>query len=297
MRPSTSRRRRFRVLIATDGSPSAQAALLTARVFPWPRGTRVQGLVALRPEWLRGRPEYVRIAVVRSLERVAMATRQRLTETWPDAEVVALAESPVEGILHQAVRFSANVIVLGWRGHGRFRRLLIGSVSRGVVERARAAVLVVRRPARHVRRMVVGIDGSSNARRAVDLLARLRGGRMAITVVRVVEQIALPMGGLLPGFVQAQLLRNAAILNTQLLEGARRDVASAAARLKRSGWAVRTEVRRGTPLAELLRVVKPSRCDVLVVGARGTSGLKRALLGSVAEGALNRSSVPVLVVR
>jgi nucleotide-binding universal stress UspA family protein len=36
---------------------------------------------------------------------------------------------------------------------------------------------------------------------------------------------------------------------------------------------------------------------VLVVGARGTSGLQRLLLGSVAEGALNQGPIGVLVVR
>jgi nucleotide-binding universal stress UspA family protein len=36
---------------------------------------------------------------------------------------------------------------------------------------------------------------------------------------------------------------------------------------------------------------------VLVVGARGSRGLSRVLLGSVAEGSLNHSTVPVLVVR
>jgi nucleotide-binding universal stress UspA family protein len=36
---------------------------------------------------------------------------------------------------------------------------------------------------------------------------------------------------------------------------------------------------------------------VLVLGARETSGLKRMLLGSVAEGALNNSRIPVLLVR
>jgi nucleotide-binding universal stress UspA family protein len=36
---------------------------------------------------------------------------------------------------------------------------------------------------------------------------------------------------------------------------------------------------------------------VVVVGARATTGLRRAVLGSVADGTVNRSRVPVLVVR
>ena len=78
----------------------------------------MQGVVALRPDWLRGRPEYVRIAVARSLEHVAMATRQRLSETWPDAEVVALAEArSAARSAHdfaEADRVRAEIAALGW---------------------------------------------------------------------------------------------------------------------------------------------------------------------------------------
>ena len=60
---------------------------------------------------------------------------------------------------------------------------------------------------------------------------------------------------------------------------------------------MRMEVRSGAPVAELLNVVEEQRGDLLIVGARVTRGLERVLLGSVAEGALNLSRVPVLVVR
>jgi nucleotide-binding universal stress UspA family protein len=43
--------------------------------------------------------------------------------------------------------------------------------------------------------------------------------------------------------------------------------------------------------------VTAARAQLLVVGARGTSGVRHLLLGSVAEGALNRSPVAVLVAR
>jgi nucleotide-binding universal stress UspA family protein len=56
-------------------------------------------------------------------------------------------------------------------------------------------------------------------------------------------------------------------------------------------------VTDGAPLLELLRVVTVTHADLLVVGATGVSGVSRFLMGSVAEGALNRSPVPVLIVR
>jgi nucleotide-binding universal stress UspA family protein len=53
----------------------------------------------------------------------------------------------------------------------------------------------------------------------------------------------------------------------------------------------------GEPLRDLLGAVATSRAQLLVLGARGTSGVRYLLLGSVAEGALNHSPVSVLVVR
>jgi nucleotide-binding universal stress UspA family protein len=60
---------------------------------------------------------------------------------------------------------------------------------------------------------------------------------------------------------------------------------------------VRTLVRAGQPLAELLAGVAAARADALVLGARGTGGVERLLLGSVVEGALGEATVPLLVVR
>jgi nucleotide-binding universal stress UspA family protein len=71
----------------------------------------------------------------------------------------------------------------------------------------------------------------------------------------------------------------------------------AAAELKRRGWHTRTALMHGEPLRDLVRTVAAARAQMLVVGARGTSGVRHLLLGSVAEGALNRSPVAILVAR
>ena len=287
----------FRVLIATDGSPSAWAALVTARAFPWPHASRVRGVVVSPSDWIQSPSRQVRRAFSHTFERLAGSARRAIARRWPDAEVVNVDGRSADGILREARRFRADVIVVGWRGHGTFRRLLIGSVSRDVVERAPGAVLVVRRAVREVRRIVIGVDGSPNARRAVDLVARLPHDRSAVVVVRVIEPRTVPTVGRLPPSVRAVVVRELAALNKKLMRDAHREVNSAAARLKRAGWTVRVEVRTGAPLAGLLDVVDRTDADLFVVGARATSGLARALLGSVATGALNRSRVPVLVVR
>jgi nucleotide-binding universal stress UspA family protein len=106
-----------------------------------------------------------------------------------------------------------------------------------------------------------------------------------------------PSAGRLPGGIRGILRQQVDAINAARLARARRDVDQVAAMLTRRGWRVRTTARLGVALDALLDTVTATGADALVVGARGTGGIKRLLIGSVADGALNRSPVPVLVVR
>jgi nucleotide-binding universal stress UspA family protein len=289
--------RDFRVLVATDGSNHARGAIATTRTFPWPSDTRVHAVVAHRSRWSSGSPRPVIDALGQHFERVAAGARRSLRRAWPNADAAVVDALPVEGIVREARRFGAKIIVLGWRGHGPVTRLLMGSVSRGVVRHAFCPVLVVRR--RHdIRTVVVGVDGSHNARRAARFLAGLRPRRGArVILVHVVEPVTIPSAGLLPGRVRSVLHREATKINAGRLHQAGRELRAIAPALKKAGWRVRTQVLLDVPLRGLLEVVKASKADLLCVGARGIGGVKRLLLGSVAEGALDRCPVAVLLVR
>jgi nucleotide-binding universal stress UspA family protein len=286
----------FRVLVATDGSKDARAAIATARDFPWPSDTRVRAVVARRSRW-SGPRQPVIDALDEHFERVATAARRSLRRTWRNADAVAIDALPVESIVGEARRFRAKIIVLGWRGYGPVARLWMGSISRGVVRHALCPVLVVRRR-RDLRTVVVGVDGSRNARKAAAFLASLkpRGGARVI-LVYIVEPVTVPSARLLPGAVRSLLGRQAAKVNVERMRQGERELRAMAPALKKAGWRVSTRVRLDVPLRGLLEAVKASRADLLCVGARGTSGVKRLLLGSVAEGALNRCPVGVLLVR
>ena len=148
------------------------------------------------------------------------------------------------------------------------------------------------------RRVVLGMDGSAHSRRAVAFLTRMqppRGGR--VTVVRVVEPVRVPSMPLVPSGMRAQIAGQAEAANRSLAAGARRQVEAAAAALARAGWRTRAVVRSGVPLAELLAAVRAERADVLVLGARGAGAVTHFLLGSVAEAALKRAPVEVLIVK
>lgn len=290
--------KRHRILVASDGSPSAQAALAAAARFPWGASARARAVVG-RTDWMPPESADARAAIARHEALVADAARRSLSKRWPNAEATVVARLPVDAILREAQAFGATAVVLGWRGHGRFRRVLAGSVSRAVAAHAQCPVLVVRESPRAFRTFVVGYDGCANAQRALEFLCTLEppaGSR--VVLVDVVEPVSAPASAaLLPPSARALLRREAKKLNEERARTAYDTLNAGVARLKRCGWSASGEVRPGAPLERLLAAADDHRADVLVVGARGVSGLERALLGSVANGALNRSARPVLVVR
>jgi nucleotide-binding universal stress UspA family protein len=289
-------RSRFPVLVATDGSPQARAAVETAVVFPWPPGSTGHGVVARGAPTLTDASPALWEALLESGRIDARRAEGRLRRRWPDAEVVVTDLPPVAGILTRARKVRARVIVLGSRGLGAVGRLLLGSVSRAVVRRAPCSALVVRGAARAPRRFLIGVDGSPHARSAVALvsaLTRPRDGQ--VRLLRVVEPVRPPSTGLLPAGMRALLTREAANLERERVAAAHRELESARARLTRRGWRVTNEARVGRPLEELLACARDA--DVLVVGARGVGAVERLILGSVAEGLTARSPVPVLVAR
>jgi nucleotide-binding universal stress UspA family protein len=60
---------------------------------------------------------------------------------------------------------------------------------------------------------------------------------------------------------------------------------------------VEIHVRVGTPTEEIMDLARDTSADLIVVGTHGRTGLKRLLLGSVAEGLVARATSAVLVVR
>lgn len=284
--------RDFRILVATDGSAHARAAMSTATDFPWPARTRVRAIVARKTD-APHRRSILLAALDRGAESAAAGARRALAPRWPDVDVLVVDKKPVEAILSEAGRSAADVIVLGWRGHGAVRRLLMGSVSRGVVRQTSAAVLVARRHQR-ISKIVVGFDESPAAAAALEFVRKLvppKGGR--VMLVTALTLLTVPKRGLVARTVAGDVRRANAVRR----RSAAQKLARAAAALRRKGWLTRTVLATGEPLRELLRTVSKERAHLLVVGARGASGVRYLLLGSVAEGALNHSPVPVVVAR
>ena len=140
------------------------------------------------------------------------------------------------------------------------------------------------------KRILVPVDGSTTSNLALDEAIGLAKGRQAgLRVVHVVDTINLNVDSM-------------ADIAGPLRESGRRLLRKAEARARRARVKVETDLLEIQKFADRISdlVVKDAatwRADVIVMGTHGRRGLNRLLLGSVADGVVRVSSVPVLLIR
>jgi nucleotide-binding universal stress UspA family protein len=143
-------------------------------------------------------------------------------------------------------------------------------------------------PTVDIRRILVPVDFSEAAPTLVRYAMEIVRGRGA--AVRLFHVIEAPVSAHVP--VRAGKRAGAAA--GDVLELAEERLEALAAGIK--GLRVDSHVAFGDPAKEILREAAEWNADVVVVATHGRSGIRRALLGSVAEEVVRGSRCPALVV-
>jgi nucleotide-binding universal stress UspA family protein len=144
------------------------------------------------------------------------------------------------------------------------------------------------------KQILVAIDGSRSGRRALDeavKIARATGGTVqALCVVQHPGRL-VDVG---TGFAEEQTRQSAeADVATAALEEAKTVFAQAGV-----PGTVRAADAMGEEIASVIyRIAAEEEAELVVMGTRGLSGMKRMLLGSVAESFLRVADRPVMLVR
>ncbi len=140
------------------------------------------------------------------------------------------------------------------------------------------------------KQIIIPIDGSDCAAKAVDVAAVLAKEQDATCTVCMVIDIAqaAALGFATPDLVSGWL--------KTVHDQAEAIVLEAATRLRAEGVQAQTEVAEGQPIDAILQIAKKHRGDLIVMGSHGRTGLRRLFLGSIAEAVLRSADIPVLVV-
>jgi nucleotide-binding universal stress UspA family protein len=139
------------------------------------------------------------------------------------------------------------------------------------------------------RNIIVPVDGSPPSDAAVALALQVASSEGAsITFVHAIDPAKIAAVAA-PSSIDPTVAINAAE------EAATEILASAADRAKGAKVLVATQQLEGDTVSTVLDLAKARGADLIIVGSHGRGGLSRALLGSVAEGILRKSTIPVLV--
>jgi nucleotide-binding universal stress UspA family protein len=187
----------------------------------------------------------------------------------------------------------SDLVVVGSRGLGGFKGLLLGSVSHQVVTHATCVVVVVPRAGPVVaagvpRRIVVGVDGSDNSIAALQWAAER--ARVSRATLRAVFAWRLPPVSPTPPEISGSLSptrvvgRAAAITLDDFLREAALPPDVEVERINVEGTTAKVLIDEG------------AHAELLVVGARGHGGFTGLLLGSVATAVTRHAPCPVAVV-
>ena len=195
---------------------------------------------------------------------------------------------PVEVILSIAEQERIDLIVLGARGVGALRELVLGSVSHRVVTHAPCSVLVVGAPLRAVRHIVLAVDGAEETQAAVRVLQQRpfkESGAVTVLTVIPYAHPAWPVGAVIPEPWQKEVLADA-----------RRFAEGVASTLTGIGYHAAGTAIEGAPASRILDAAASQHADLIIMGSRHR-GLGRAMMGSVSHAVLHRAPCPVLIAR
>ncbi|HEX8189641.1 MAG TPA: universal stress protein [Pyrinomonadaceae bacterium] len=313
---------RMKVLVAHDGSPYADAALDDLRRAGLPGDAEAlvvsvaDGLVNVSSSAKEVAGVMLTSRRVTSAIELARGQAERLLEEAQEAAAMAcgrllwdfpgwvvrtkvLEGTPSWELLRVAERWRPDLVVAGSQGRSALGRFFLGSVSEALAAGANSSVRVGRRvegkEGRTPPRLVVGVDGSPGARRAV----RAVGSRVwpAGTGVRLIV-VDDGSGPTKMPHVRPNLAELVTACGEDEPVSARLMAEGARAVLNERGLSASVGVREGDPRRVLDEEARAWAADTIFVGSHGLDNPgERSGLGAVSTELIRHAACSVEVVR
>ncbi len=231
---------------------------------------------------------------VRSEEALRLADKLAAIEAKGVTTELISRVGPADELLAAvAVELKAELIVVGTHGHTGLSRFLLGSVAASTIRHAVCDVLVVRGSGTQpYAKPLIATDFDPQSNKAIRHAARICAPDAKLDVVHAWQLPAGSWGATLLG--QARFpwssVRDAVVAGAQ--GQANKLVAEHAA----AGRTIHVELVQGAPAQTITETATQAGHDLIAIGAHGHRGVRRLLLGSVAENVVRHAPCSVLVV-
>jgi nucleotide-binding universal stress UspA family protein len=279
-----------RILLPTDGSEDAIRAAEAASDLARRRGAELHVVHVWHD--VRGfAHDFVKRELRRQGQEILDEQVERIRASGGEVTKAYLRKGRTSNVVIALCKeIDAGLLIVGSRGLGTVRRILMGSQSEEIVHHAQVPVLVLTGAADYwpPTRIVIGEDFSDDARKAGELAAGI-GKLYGVKGLLVYSHPDLPE--VPPGETRStvQNLVNMRERDREMLEeraGALEEIL---------GSRPETRISGGYPANVLLEASQEVQPSLVAVGSRGLAGLIRTRLGSVSTKVVTAARVPVLV--
>ncbi len=302
------------ILVPLDGSPFAEHALpcaceIARRVSATLHLVHIHTL-STTPIYIEGYPVIDENLASLSREHERMYLEQvkaRLTEIHSEIEIIVeVLDRSLENIVNESVgaflaahliEQQVDLVVMTTHGHGGLVRFWLGSVADSLVRLTSVPILLVRPTETPpdfahpplFQQVLVPLDGSALSEQILEPTLAL--GALLPTeymLLRIVE----------PLYVDYNLITHTDTLDKEAIQAAQSYLDTLAQRLRSKNLAVSTQVMLAQNPAVVILEQAQRRADTLIAMAtHGRSGVRRLLIGSIADKVLRGAETAVLVYR
>ncbi|MBV9175001.1 MAG: universal stress protein [Chloroflexi bacterium] len=293
------------LLVPLDGSELAERALPYAvRLADANRGQLILLRVALAPApatidgagW-----EQSQVQAVQEAEEYLRDVSAKVETRVPVRTIVRYGRA-ADQILLGAQQAQVDGVVMATHGRTGFPHLVYGSVAEAVVAESSLPVFLVHARSGEIAeapfdprtaRLMVPLDGSPLAETAIPPAIEMLGDAGELVLMGVIElsdHVVRDADGRVVAYVDQQ--------EQAARQGARDYLETTAQRLRAQypGAHITTDVRIGQPAEGIVAAAVDRVVDLVVMATHGRTGLRRALMGSVAGAVLRTGSTPVMLV-
>ncbi len=289
----------MKFLVPVDFSDITNPLLRTAKLVAEKHKAVVHILHVISPVVYLPYPETLGVSVIdiEMIERIEKEKKQEAEEKLRGfvdflkpikTEIHVEIGDASDVILEYEERLKPDILFLGSHKKGLIEKILVGSTTEKVVKYGKRSDFVIKGGEVGFKKsVVIAYDFSETAQKAVEFALKfLEPFDVKVKILHVNEPLELPLIEKLKERVHERFSKE----KIKILE----EIAN---KFRNTGKETEIVFREGrSPVEEIVNVVNENKeVELLIIGSKGLSGLKRLILGSTAAKLISKVNKPIFI--
>lgn len=278
-----------KILVAVDGSDSSKNAFRQACKIAKEDNGQIT-VVTIIPLYS---DQFETLNMKEKVSKVLTADGERILSEIKDiageeqiAVTTILEEGdPFDAIIDISEEGRFDLIVMGRRGKTQLEKVLMGSVTARVIGHSQRDILVVPKDTSLIKSILLATDGSKYSKSATEKAIAI--AKLYDCELKVVSAVNIGDGFEGDGLA----------IENELLAKARGIVNEVKKKGEEQGVNIEPLVSEGEIFTVITTLAKEHNAGLIIMGSHGRTGIRRLLMGSVAEKVIGYTPCPVLVVK